>query len=609
MTCISGSELQLTKHTRALSRAFAMGAAAFVSLFLTFVSGTALPDVDGAISAYESADYETAAAEFLKHGKDPRATYYLGLMHLDGHGGRLKNYPTALSWFQKSGASGHIEAQLKAASMFEQGLGVPQSSKKAVDWYRRAAEKGDVRGQLRLGQAYRAGEGVPRDRLRALLWLERAAEQGNAEALNELDGLRRDRQITDAEFAARLAGVPNARLELTARGERVRTELPHILDPIEFLPADSKIPVRASELGDRWIIVERENDVLAVLPRVSVVTDAGDIIEVGTIRIVAVPKDDDTLEYTLSVANALKIRDSSRQVIGSITHDQFQISGVWSETLRTSLETAVVWSGVKAVIQESGVELVARSISGSYRLEQTEPGVWQQASTIELTDFRAAPPGAEGGIKLGRAAFNSIVDGAHPDVYKRFMGQYTPGYEARGVDTQAARQKPSTGVAVTEDEVAAVIGRAFEISFEFADVSVEAPELLEPMELASANFLLGMKDLDQRLGGLDLSFGYEGFGRMTPRDVQGKSDDQESGGQKASGESMAGDTRGATSGTEASGVVVPPAVPRQVALEIAVERVPARAIATSALATLLRQLARTVEGGQGTDDLTQFDFS
>ena len=286
-------------------------------LALTVLAGPspARADVESGVAAYGSGDFEAAATELLKQSGDPKAAYYLGVMHESGLGGLLKNYATALNWIEKSGHAGHVEAQLKAASMYEQGLGAPQSFRKAAEWYRRAAEKGDARGQLRLGTLYRDGIGVPRDRYRraaekgdargqlrlgtlyrdgcraTAIDVGRAGEQGNADAIQALQGLRQQGLISERELVARLAGVSSTGMTVTERGQRVREQVTHMLDPIRFLVGRSKQAVPARELSDHWIIVERENNVLALLPDVSVLTDEGDIVEVGTIRILAVPEE------------------------------------------------------------------------------------------------------------------------------------------------------------------------------------------------------------------------------------------------------------------------------------------------------------------------------
>lgn len=495
MNCESGYKPRLTPCF-ATKMYEAVIAAAF-AFALVLASGPVRADVYSGITAYESGNFEVAATEFQKHPGDVKAAYYLGLMHEAGRGGLLKNYATALNWFQKSGLAGYIEAQLKAASMYEQGLGAPQSSKRAAEWYRRAAEKGDARGQLRLGMMYRDGEGVPRDRYRASLWLGRAGEQGNSEAIGALDELRRRGLISERELAARLAGVPESELTLTARGQRVREQLAHILGPVKFLIGDSKQPLSAGELDDHWIIVEREDDVLALLPKASVLTDEGDVVEVGTIRIVAMPQANDILDFTLSIPSKLTVRSATAQVISTIVHDRFEISGKWSEAIRTSLDVGILWSGVHAFVIDSAMDLDVEAISGLFTLTQIEPAIWRQTSGFEVSNVHARSSKEQSVFRIGRLAFKSEVDGAHPDAYRQFVGRYLPGFQP----VQQRKQDPpghvASGAKNSESEIATVLGRRIEMSLEFSDLFGNAGDGSPPMELASASFHSGLSDLDQ----------------------------------------------------------------------------------------------------------------
>ena len=45
--------------------------------------------------------------------------------------------------------------------MYDQGQGVPQSSKEAAIWFRKAADQGHAAGHFNLGVMYLQGQGVP----------------------------------------------------------------------------------------------------------------------------------------------------------------------------------------------------------------------------------------------------------------------------------------------------------------------------------------------------------------------------------------------------------------------------------------------------------------
>ena len=569
--------------------------AAMLSLTLLAGPGPAWADVESGVTAYESGDFEAAATELQKKPGDPKAAYYLGLMHESGLGGLLKNYATALNWIEKSGNSGHIEAQLKAASMYELGLGAPKSARKAAGWYRRAAEKGDVTGQLHLGTMYRDGIGVPRDRYRASLWLGRAGEQGNADAIQALQDLRRRGLIGERELVARLAGVPETGLTFTERGLRVRDQLAHMLDPIRFIVGQSKQSVPARELNDHWIIVERENDILALLPDVSVLTDEGDIVEVGTIRILAIPQDNDTLDFTLSIPSKVVVRNSLDQITSTIMHDQFQISGTWSEALRTAPDVEVRWTGINALIEDGPLQIDVGAISGHFSLSQIEPAIWRQASGFEVDSVRATTLAGDGVFRMSRAVFKSEVDGAHPDAYKRFVSTHVPGFEGPLPRDRDASKPAAPNATDFEGQIASVLGRRLEASLEFSGLFADAGDGSPPMEMASGNLRVGLSKLDQALSELEVNFGYDGLKTANPvADVSAPT------GSDGSGEPVAEKDTSVPASGQTDVADLSREVPDRVALDVVVERVPLRGIASSILGGFLESWAGAHKGGQVT---------
>ena len=81
---------------------------------------------------------------------------------------------------------GDMEAQVRLATNYEKGIGVPQSFPKAVAWYEKAAEEGDVKSQTKLGLCYYYRKGVVQSYEKAAYWFQKAAEQGYAEAQSKL---------------------------------------------------------------------------------------------------------------------------------------------------------------------------------------------------------------------------------------------------------------------------------------------------------------------------------------------------------------------------------------------------------------------------------------
>ena len=556
--------------------------ASVLGVLLTTTAGDAWADVEAGIAAYKDGNFDTAVAEFQQHAADPKASYYLGLMHERGVGGLLENYATALKFVETAGQSGHIEAQLKAASMYEAGLGAPQSSRKAAEWNLRAAEQGDVRGQLRIGLAHRDGTGVPRDKYRASLWLGRAAEQGNLDAIEALRGLRDQGLISNREMVARLAGVPPEGAELTDRGRRVRDQLDFMLDPIRFLFGDSKKPVSARDLEERWLIVEREADVLALLPDASVLTDEGDIIEVGTIRLIVVPQPDEILEYRVAVPSRLIVRDGKGTAIGTIVHDDFEISGKWSESLRTSPDVDIRWTEIRASIEEGGLNIDAGALKGRFVLSQLEPAVWRQASSILVKNLRIGTAVEDDVFKLGQITFKSEVDGAHPDAYKRLVGTYVPGYRGPQPSDKAPSVDPQAEDDGLKNQIAEVLGRRVEGSLEFTDVFANPGNGSPPLEVASGSLLVGLSSLDRELSELEFTLGYDGFRTRDPVDRAGST------GQGVGPQTGAtSDDSNRANGKDPDTLVMANDIPPRFGFDVVIERLPLRRIAVSVLTGFL----------------------
>ncbi len=157
---------------------------------------------------------------------DPRAQYYMGVIHWRGLRGE-KNHESAADWFEKAARKSHGPAQFSLGLAFELGLGRAKDAARAARWYRPAArqgiaeaafnlgslhERGDgvesnpaqaaifyrqaaqaglARAQYNLGLLYGEGHGVPRDRVRAWVWLSRANDAGYAGARAPLAALEK----------------------------------------------------------------------------------------------------------------------------------------------------------------------------------------------------------------------------------------------------------------------------------------------------------------------------------------------------------------------------------------------------------------------------------
>ena len=61
---------------------------------------------------------------------------------------------------ERAAAAGNAVAQLRLASLYGAGDGVPQCAKTAMQWYARAAAQGEPEFQNQMGLFYELGQGV-----------------------------------------------------------------------------------------------------------------------------------------------------------------------------------------------------------------------------------------------------------------------------------------------------------------------------------------------------------------------------------------------------------------------------------------------------------------
>lgn len=109
-------------------------------------------------------------------------------------GGRYKE---AFSNWLEAAKDGNVDAQNAVAGLYEHGLGVPRSLRKAAHWYQQAARQGNPDAQLTIGLFYREGRGVHRNPVRAYAWFKKATASGQKEAAYHFKAL--DMRLSDAE--------------------------------------------------------------------------------------------------------------------------------------------------------------------------------------------------------------------------------------------------------------------------------------------------------------------------------------------------------------------------------------------------------------------------
>ena len=140
--------------------------------------------LEDAVAAYESSNYETALKLFLPLAEQGNATAQnrLGVMYRFGQGVR-RDYAEAAKWFRLAGEQGHAEAQNWLGFLHAQGMGVAKDYAEAVKWRRLSAVQGNANAQDALAGMYDSGRGVPRDYAKAAKWTRLAAEQGHRLAM------------------------------------------------------------------------------------------------------------------------------------------------------------------------------------------------------------------------------------------------------------------------------------------------------------------------------------------------------------------------------------------------------------------------------------------
>ncbi|KAF2068958.1 hypothetical protein CYY_009724 [Polysphondylium violaceum] len=114
---------------------------------------------------------------------DPTAQFLLGRYYYSNEN---PDYQNALLLWNSAGSKGHIDAQFYLAGMYDMGLIVERSSKKAAQLYEMCAKKGHVAAQYLIGKAYYTGDGIEMNQSKGLEYLKMSSENGDEMASNFL---------------------------------------------------------------------------------------------------------------------------------------------------------------------------------------------------------------------------------------------------------------------------------------------------------------------------------------------------------------------------------------------------------------------------------------
>ncbi len=144
-------------------------------------------DLQRGVVKYQAGDYDGALAEWrpLAEKNDPNALFNIGQSYRLGRGVK-EEMATALQFYEKAGALGHVAAQGNAGTLLYFSNPPVQNKPQAINWWQRAANNGDPRSQYMLGILHFNGEGLPKDWPRAYALTLQARDAGLPEASKAL---------------------------------------------------------------------------------------------------------------------------------------------------------------------------------------------------------------------------------------------------------------------------------------------------------------------------------------------------------------------------------------------------------------------------------------
>lgn len=145
-------------------------------------------DFQKGLDAYNSADYETALAEWqvLAEAGDIGSQFGLGQMYGNGFGVMMDD-AAAIKWYGLAAGQGHARAQCNLAVMHQNGWGLPQNDVEAMRLFGLAADQGVTEAIIALGRFYAMDFAEDYDPIQAYKWFSLAVLLGDIDA-----GAKRD---------------------------------------------------------------------------------------------------------------------------------------------------------------------------------------------------------------------------------------------------------------------------------------------------------------------------------------------------------------------------------------------------------------------------------
>lgn len=138
---------------------------------------------EDAVKAYNADEYTKAIALFkpLAESGNDNAQWYMGEVYNNGLGVE-ESSKQAFYWYSLSANNGEALAQKNLAYLYYHGEGTPQDYKSAVKWFKKAADQGNATAMYALGYCYEKGQGTKTSAKKAAKWYQLAVDDGNDSA-------------------------------------------------------------------------------------------------------------------------------------------------------------------------------------------------------------------------------------------------------------------------------------------------------------------------------------------------------------------------------------------------------------------------------------------
>jgi hypothetical protein len=100
-----------------------------------------------------------------------------------------KNEETAFGLFSDAAQKGSVDGMALLGYCYVRGTGTGQDFKQAMRWFHQAADKGDANAMGNIGVMYEYGDGVTQDFAQAGQWYQKASDAGDTQAMSRLGNL------------------------------------------------------------------------------------------------------------------------------------------------------------------------------------------------------------------------------------------------------------------------------------------------------------------------------------------------------------------------------------------------------------------------------------